>query len=102
MILCDKCGSYFYPNLSDPFPSCNNPKVIIIDWNWLRKKKCKYFWRIPYEKGLKRLQTHLRDLIHYNQKRRFRIKPAIRTMNNIQNGYFEFRDYLFSREGMTK
>ncbi len=100
IILCDKCQKYIYPEVYDPYSDCKSPSVIVIDDNFHRKRKCRYYQKITYERGILRLKEMLKFIFLYvpGPKRSRLLKMTQWKVKMLQyhiNNYLEFRDFVF-------
>lgn len=101
---CEKCTDFDFPEGDEDGNvvfGCNNPNVISVFLNFMRKYKCKYYQKIKYEQLLKECRNQVsyltRFFFRYRERRwdaipTYRIKRFWRQLEH----YFELRDYLFN------
>lgn len=105
MILCEKCDQFLFPECDEDgiwSAGCKSPKVVSVFMNFFRKKKCRYYQKISYDKLLKETKIVLSRLtsytFHYRDKRYpGHVSPfnLNRFKTNLQD-YIEFKEFLFN------
>ena len=87
---------------------CKDPNVVTVFGNFYRKKKCKYYKQITYEKMLKEVKRRLSAITSYSFYYRDPRKigplgpPSKLTKGKITwikfdiRRYLDYRDYLFN------
>lgn len=101
---CEMCQEFEFPEPDEDGNVtmwCNNPKVICIFMNFVRKYKCKYYRKILYTRLLKQCNNEVSEIgrlsWYYRDMRKGKTKWfTIARMSRAINHYLELRNYLFT------